>query len=105
MVFTKCCCCVDLRSGAIVIAIFEILLGLTHFRNIEDNIWASVIGAIVDSTAGACLLFGAIKYNQTTTIVYLVFFMIGIILYVIFAIMLLVFDGAAAIDDDVCDSA
>jgi len=88
MIFGKCCCCIDLRAGAIVIAVLNILAGLGNFKNINE--WESIVAGIVGILAGACLLFGAIKYNQIGVIVHLVFSMIAIVMYVILGIIILV---------------
>ena len=89
----KCCCCIDLRVGAIVIAILEIIGGLCNFGNMQGNVWGSVICAIASILAGLCLLFGAIKYNQVAVIVNLVFSMIAIVFYAIVAIMVFIAAG------------
>ena len=83
MVFNKCCCCLDLRVGSIVIAVLQILQGLGSFS--EGT--ASIVSGIACIAAGALLLYGAIKYHQTAVLVYLIIGMIGIVLVVIKAIM------------------
>lgn len=93
MVFTKCCCCVDLRVGAIVIAILDIIAGLAGFG--RGATWDNIIGCLALLAAGVCLLYGGIKYHQITTTVYLVFQMIGIVMYGIMVILMLV-QGAAS---------
>ena len=75
---SKCCCCVDLRTGAIVMAILQLIGGAGMFAN--GGAWQDILNAVVGIGAGACLLFGAIKYNQMATLVYLVFQMIAIVL-------------------------
>ena len=100
--FTKCCCCIELRIGAIIIAILELVIGIPYFA---VAIWGSVapitndvystgnfIGSVfiaisvfnyltgvVALGTGLCLLFGSIFYNKIATLVYLVFKMIGIV--------------------------
>ena len=80
----------DLRVGAIVIAILDILAGLAGFGIL---VWYNIIGSLALIAAGICLLYGGIKYHQITTTVYLVFQIIGIVMYGILVIILLV-EGA-----------
>ena len=61
----------------------EIFVGLSTLQ--FGVTWISVIIAITDVGAGACLLYGAIRYHQSSTIFNLVFSMIGIVFYVISA--------------------
>ena len=42
--------------------------------------WQNILSGLVAIVAGVCLLFGAIKYHQMATLVYLVFQMISIAL-------------------------
>ena len=86
-VFTKCCCCVDLRAGAIVIAIVDIAIGLASLVKPESG---SYVGCLLLIGAGISLLIGAIKENQIATIVSLVLQMIGVVAYVIIGILLIV---------------
>ena len=98
-VLKYCCCCVDLRIGAIVIAILGVVegigdflnaYGLIHFYHIDTNgqfgpmpdIVMMVAGAI-RIIAGLCLLFGSIKHHQSTTLAYLVLHMLSIKIVVI----------------------
>ena len=76
-VFNRCCCCVDLRVGCIILAIWGILSSSCSFATsateldvpaIKVTYAYSAIGII----ACASLLFGAISYNPTATLVYLV---------------------------------
>ena len=75
----KCCCCVDLRTGAILMAIVEIIGGLGMFGKSQLG-WHDVLNNVFAIGAGVCLLFGAIKYHQMATLVYLVLQMIEIVL-------------------------
>ena len=85
MVLDKCCCCVELRVGTIVIAILQIIGGLGNLGAGQG--WNNIIGMIMGVAAGACLLYGAIAYNPTATLVNLIFSMIGIVFCVIIAII------------------
>ena len=59
-------------------AILQLIGGAGMFAN--GGAWQDILNAVVGIGAGACLLFGAIKYHQTATLVYLVLDMIAIIL-------------------------
>merc|ERR1712141_553159 len=92
----KCCCCVDLRTGAIVISILQLLGGAGCF-GMGASEWPNILNGVVGLLAGLCLLFGAIKYHQTATLVYLVLDMIAIILAgVAMAVIIIVIGGGTA---------
>ena len=83
----KCCCCIDLRIGAMVIAVLEIIgAGLFFFFGLYG------LFSIANIAAGLCFLFGAIKYNQVSVISSRVISMIATVFYTTVAI--LVFVGA-----------
>ena len=88
MLLKKCCCCVDLRTGAIIIAILGILGALGNMG--EGFSWVAIISTIVGLVAHGCLLFGAIKYHRVATLINLIISMLGIILMFIIAIIALV---------------
>ena len=82
---SKCCCCIELRTGVIVIAVLQILgavgvLGYGIFLGTIAPIVA-LIGLInlVGLVAGATLLIGGIWYNTTAIILYIVLAVIEII--------------------------
>lgn len=77
-----------------VIAILNILGGLSMFGVTHLN-WSVILGAITSVAAGVGLLYGAIKYQQTPTIIYLIFSMISIVLCGITAIILFIGAGEA----------
>ena len=106
--FTKCCCCLDLRTGAIIIAILELVIGIPCF---VIAIWMSIkiipalnseswnndeeqqqfvsytiaftalnyLKSMMALITGLCLLFGSIFYNKVATLTYLVLRMIWIV--------------------------
>ena len=82
MALNKCCCCVNLRTGAIVIAILGILGSFGQFRS-SEQIYIGIISVVLGVLANLLLLHGAIKYNKTTTLVYLVLEAIFIIWYIV----------------------
>ena len=94
----KFCCCVDLRVGAIVIAILEIIItggGYSYFGALFELYSASVCAGVLSLIAGLCLLIGSIKYNKIGSIVYLVLKMIHIVGTMVVTILLaLIFFGA-----------
>ena len=95
----KCCCCVDLRTGAILMAIVEIIGGLGMFGKSQLG-WHDVLNNVFAIGAGVCLLFGAIKYHQLATQVYLVLQMIAIVLTgvgIIYAIVVFAALSGAAV--------
>ena len=86
MVFNKCCCCVDLRVGTQIIAILEIVIGLSGLG--MGITWKSIVAVIIGVGSGACLMWSSwskyivIKYKKPGIIMYLVVSMIGIVIYV-----------------------
>ena len=58
--------------------------------------WQNILSALVGVGAGVCLLFGAIKYHQAATLVYLVLQMIAIVLLVVAMLMMIIWATAAA---------
>ena len=99
-VLKYCCCCVDLRIGAIVIAILGVVegigaflnaygYGLIHLDQIDTNGFITIQNIVmcvaggIRIFAGLCLLFGSIKYHQSTTLAYLVLEMLSINIVVI----------------------
>ena len=94
--FSKCCCCVPLRTGSIVLAIIGLLYGIVPFTTPE---WISMIGFWLWKTyilgalylfGYAALLFGALKYNDKAVLVNLVCTPIIIVLTTIMGIWLIV---------------
>jgi len=74
----KCCCCVDLRTGAIVIAVLGIVGSLGNLALVIN--WITIIEVILGLLVSFCLLFGAIKENKIAVLIYLILQMIEIIL-------------------------
>ena len=65
MALHTCCCCVNLRTGAIVIAILGILGSFGQLHD-KEHIYIGIISVVVGVLANLFLLHGAIKYNKTT---------------------------------------
>ena len=73
---SKCCCCVELRTGAIVIAVLQILGAL---GNLWSRIgWETLVYAAIGVACGLCLLFGAIKNNAIGTLINLILTALGV---------------------------
>lgn len=73
----KCCCCLDLRTGAIVIAVLGIV---GSFGNLAFSTYWMMIGEIIwRLVVSFCLLFGAIKVNEIAVLIYLILNILQII--------------------------
>ena len=84
----KCCCCLDLRTGAIVIAVLGIV---GSFGNLAFSTYWMMIGEIIwRLVVSFCLLFGAIKVNEIAVLIYLILNMLQIISEFAVGIFLLV---------------
>merc|ERR1712018_474146 len=73
--------------GAIIIAVLGLLGSFANFR---QGIVVGVLSCIGGLVANLCLLHGAIKYNRTTTLIYLImdaifmiFLLVGLILIIV----------------------
>ena len=91
----KCCCCFDLRTGSIIIAVLQIVgsLGMLGLATHESACWSALVGV----AAGICLLIGAIKSNASAILVYLILAMIDIVLQVVVGILFCA--GSAALSN------
>ena len=78
----KCCFCLDLRIGCMVIAIITIIEGLCTLIRVPFT-WYMTLVAITSTLSGALLLFGTIKNNITATTSYLVMEVFGIVAYML----------------------
>ena len=108
----RCCCCFDLRTGSIIIAILHIVVslgmlsfGLSEYR--DFNIWTSIyrnigtairlsilLDCVAGVAAGICLLIGEIKSNASAILVYLI--LAGINFFIRCVIGLLIFGPIVA---------
>ena len=91
----KCYCCIDPRTGVIVIAVLHIsgALGVLYLIGalaVEGHImlWGPIIELLVGFMAGATLLYGAIKYNTAAIIIHIVLAVIEIIIFLVVSIFL-----------------
>ena len=94
----KCYCCIDPRTGVIVIAVLHIsgALGVLYLIGalaVEGHImlWGPITELIVGFMAGASLLYGAIKYNTAAIIIHIVLAVIEIIIFLVVSILFTLF--------------
>ena len=78
MVLEKCCFCIDLRNGAIVIAILHMVAALGQLGTTAIS-WITIVDVLLGLIAGAVLLYGAIKYNTVAIIIHLVLALLEIV--------------------------
>ena len=87
MALSKCCCCVDLRTGSIIIAVLGVLASISNW----GSGWVvGVVTIVVGVPANLCLLHGAIKYNRTTTLIWLVMEVLFIIVNIVWFCLIIV---------------
>ena len=70
----------NLRIGAIIIAILGIGGGTGTCFSKHGQIELNYVAGVIEIIAGLCILFGSIKYHQTATLAYLVVHMLSIVL-------------------------
>ena len=92
---SKCCCCVPLRTGSIILAILGLLGGIGTFAT-SKGFWGSYILGVVYLVAYGALLFGAIKNNDKAVLINLVFTGIIMVLTVILGIIVIASIGIFA---------
>ena len=83
---SKCCCCVPLRTGSLIMAILGILGGIGFFA-LSGGEWAYIIQGIFYLLAYGPLLFGALKYNEKAVLVSLAITALSIAIGIIFCII------------------
>ena len=111
--FRKCCGCIHLRTGALVIGTLDLIAGICclnyvalSFRELlpvlfleneggilsllESTMYFGVNGAIICFLAGGFLLHGAIKLSRHTLFVHLIFSMIGIGMKVVYLLTFII---------------
>ena len=102
--FNKCCCCINLRPGAVVIAsldIFAALLSLVvgllgvfihKSKNVDSSVLCGIYfttASIVSATSGCCLLGGVISRSASPILIYIIFSLIGLGLSVVYLFALI----------------
>ena len=93
MIFSnlKCCCCINLRTGAIVIGILDIMAGLmcveyTMMGIFHSRIYVFPTIAALYFLSGGFLLGGTIKRNHDILFITLFFSMIILVAEVIYCL-------------------
>ena len=82
----KCCCCVPLRSGSIVLSVLGLMGGVgMMLRGFSD--WSNVVSGILHILAYATLMYGCLKNHPTAVLVYLVLDALSIIVTIVIAIL------------------
>ena len=85
---SKCCCCISLRTGSIILSIIGILGGIGTLIYYYGY-WVYIVDAGVYLVAYGALLFGALKRNPTSVLVNLVLTGIGVVVGMILGIFAL----------------
>ena len=80
---SKCCCCIPLRTGSIVLGVLGLLGGIGTFAK-SEGLWFNIVLGVFYIIAYATLLFGALKENGTAVLVSLVCTAIIIVLGIVF---------------------
>ena len=86
---SNCCCCLQLRTGSIILAVLG-LLGVIFTLVNSGGRWFYILLGIYFLIPYAALLFGAIKYNKRAVLVYLVCATIFPIIDIVFGIVAIV---------------
>ena len=98
MCLNKCCCCIDLQTGCIVLAIIGFIINFGLFGLADTHcggggcsyaFYVVALGNVTGIIGCVCLLFGAIKKISIAVEVYLGVEIIRIILYFANVIMIL----------------
>ena len=85
---SKCCCCVPLRTGSIILAVLGILGGIGIFVG-SQGFWFNIVLGVFYIFGYPALLFGAIKYCAKAVLVSLVCTAIIIVIGITFGIIMI----------------
>ena len=83
---SKCCCCIPLRTGSIILAILGILGGIGSFATSRGQ-WPYIITGIFYLLSYGPLLYGALKYNEKAVLMSLACTAVSIFLGIVFTII------------------
>ena len=83
---SKCCCCIPLRTGSLILAILGILCGIGTVAQYREQ-WGGIIQGIFYLLAYGSLLYGALKYNEKAVLTSLVITGLSIALGIIICII------------------
>jgi len=95
----KCCCCIDLRIGCIVIGAVGLILSFI-FTGLNPS-WSGFLGLILAIIANGCLIFaaaytsGTVQIRSITTLVYMILILINALIVLIGTILICVAWGQA----------
>ena len=84
----QCCCCIDPRKGIVLIALFQIVVGLIPLIRLVT--WNTVVIAIVCVASGKCLLYGSFTNHCTTILMSLFLSIVAVVFYVVAVIISIV---------------
>ena len=90
---TKCCGCIPLRTGCLIIAILSIVFSFTWFFHTAFAYEYSVPVCLIGLASGLCLLIGVILNNQTLVLVGAILDMIGLVTTLLVAVIFLAMAG------------
>ena len=93
---TKCCGCIPLRTGCLIIAILSTVFSFTWFFLNAFEYKYSVPLCLIGLAAGVCLLIGVILNNKTLVLVGAILDMIGLVSTLLVAVIFLVMAGVFA---------
>ena len=89
--FRHFCCCLDLRDGAIAIAVLEMLIGLGSFGSFANGFnWIAILIFLPNVASGISLLYGAIKHNSTAVLVNLILSLLGVVFLIVMSLLALI---------------
>ena len=86
---SKCCCCIDLRTGSLILAILGILGSILTFAT-SDGDWPLIMQGTFNLLAYSFLLFGALKCNEKAVLACLICTGFAIAWGIIFTIIVFV---------------
>ena len=75
MKLSKCCCCIELRLGCMIIAVLGFIASCAFFAAIspwDDRDYLVVPGNVLGILGNLCLLFGAYNSHKTAVALYLI---------------------------------
>ena len=91
IVFRHFCCCLDLRDGAMAIAVLEMLIGLGSFGSFANGFnWIAILIFLPNVASGISLLYGAIKHNSTAVLVNLILSLLGVVFLIVMSLLTLI---------------
>ena len=93
---TKCCGCIPLRTGCLIIAILSTVFSFTWFFHSKLGYEYSVPVCLIGLASGVCLLIGVILNNQTLVLVGAILDMIGLVSTLIVAVVFIAAAGVFA---------